>query len=198
MRDLTFRREKKLKEIQYRYDFSLQANQAAIEVGFKTLNALFLLNGATATALLAQSSEPLKNPAWLFGIGALLAIVALALAYFFSLALADAPTAEPPATPNSPYLGNPLTGKPRVLSEAGMHSFRICVCAAGALSAVAFIFGLVWGASILNQEPAEYVRNEPPRAAPEQLYEPGLGQQGGRTDKGDHPEIPAGNGELPQ
>jgi hypothetical protein len=58
-----------------------QSNQAAIDFSLKALSYLFLLNGAAATALLAQDSFWLKITACLFAVGALFSIFALAFAY---------------------------------------------------------------------------------------------------------------------
>jgi len=62
-----------------------QNHQASIEFNLKSLNALFFLNGAAATALLAQSSIPLKGQAFVFAFAALWAAYTLGLNHFYYL-----------------------------------------------------------------------------------------------------------------
>ena len=71
------------------HDFELekfkQVHQAAIDSNLRHLYALFLMNGAAATALLAQSDSSLKWGAIFFASGAILSILILRLNHLFYL-----------------------------------------------------------------------------------------------------------------
>ena len=74
-------------------DFKLsilkQNNQATLDYGLKALQALFLLNGAAATAILASGETVLYHTVLCFGLGALVAIVALGLSYVINLLITE-------------------------------------------------------------------------------------------------------------
>jgi len=67
---------------QFRQCCWTQANQSAIDSGTKAVNSLFLINGAAATALLAQPSLDLKCPAIIFAFAALVSIASLGMAFY--------------------------------------------------------------------------------------------------------------------
>lgn len=77
------------KWIQHHRDVYKQTNQASIDFSIKTLQSLFLLNGAAATAILGAKIEPFFAAGVLFAFGALLASIAFAVSYFYNLMVSE-------------------------------------------------------------------------------------------------------------
>lgn len=63
----------------------LQTNGASIEYSVKTLQFLFLINGAAATALLATGNVVFYTSAIWLAIGAMLAVLTFGVSYLYSL-----------------------------------------------------------------------------------------------------------------
>lgn len=61
-------------------------NKSVIEISWRAINATFLLNGATATALFSKSYQ---WQASLFALGAFFAVISFGLAYCTNLALIE-------------------------------------------------------------------------------------------------------------
>lgn len=77
------------KWVEHQREIYKQTNQACIEYSIKTLWALFILNGLAATAILGAKIEYLFSAAILFGFGAILAVLAFAASYIYSLMISE-------------------------------------------------------------------------------------------------------------
>ena len=77
------------KWIQHHAEVYKQTNQASIDFSIKTLQSLFLLNGAAATAILGAKLEQFFLSGVLFALGTLFATIAFAVSYFYTLALSE-------------------------------------------------------------------------------------------------------------
>jgi hypothetical protein len=130
-----------------------QTNQSAIDFSLKTLGSLFLLNGAAATALLAQSSLPLKWPALIFGLAALWTVAAMGISYVFVLFLGETFVAPPPESPDAPWILLPLKESHKTLvllkgvgpqiSLNQITEWRIRLMMFSLVPAVLFLLGLL-------------------------------------------------------
>ena len=145
-----FEQQKTLAKLQKDYDMQKQSNQAAIDAGFKSLNALFLLNGAAATALLSQGNNDFKAVALLFALGAFISIVTLGLAHFFCLAICSTFDAGQPKTLKSPWILSPVRGASKTLSYWDLHWWRIKLAILAVVSALIFVIGLLYTASLVS------------------------------------------------
>lgn len=65
-----------------------QANQGAIDFSKMVYQSTFLLNGAAATALFSARNEEFYLSAAIYAFGAMSVIIGMALAHFYSLAIA--------------------------------------------------------------------------------------------------------------
>lgn len=164
MQEIEFEHQKQLSQIQANYDLQKQSNQAAIDAGFKALNALFLINGAAATALLSQSNDDFKAAALLFAAGAFISIVTLGCAHFFCLAIcssfnidyllekAKAAYAEKPDTNISElqWIPSPARGDGKSLSMNDIYWWRIKLAILAACSAIVFVGGLFYTSRLIS------------------------------------------------
>ena len=139
---MDFEQEKELKEIQHKMDCYRQIIQATIDCAAKALNGLFLLNGAAATALLAQKGNvPLQATGIIFAFGALLAIAGLGTSHVLNIVISETwRMPEPPDrdTPWIPSLPLKLELSRNQLSAWRLKNFVFC-CS----PAVVFLIGLI-------------------------------------------------------
>lgn len=137
--------ERLILDVEFRKHCWSQVNQATLDTAAKTINSLFLINGAAATALFAQPGMGLKSAAILFAVGALFAIVAFGFSYWFLL-LQGAYFADRPADDvNRRYIATGLPAKSRfaLISKARLQKSRLVAVAAAVLSAMLFLSGVI-------------------------------------------------------
>jgi len=163
---LTFKQELAKQNVQAHHDLYKQTNQAAIDFSLKTLSSLFLLNGAAATALLAQNYLPLKWPALAFGVAALLAVIAMGISYIFTLYMGETFRIPVPkdrdgrAMLDEPWVHLPSKWSHKFLILAwgfgekfsfNQHTvWRIRLIAFSAIPAGLFLAGLFWAGWLLS------------------------------------------------
>jgi hypothetical protein len=119
-----------------------QTNQATIDCGMKALNGLFLLNGATATALFSQrDNQCLHYAAIIFAFAAILSVASLGASHLFNLILSETWRTTRPENDDAPWIPLPPLGKSLSVKELAQWRMRILVfcCCPGVL----FIIGLV-------------------------------------------------------
>ncbi len=140
--------EKSLEEMKHNHRCYQQANQAAIDNGTKALNALFLLNGAAATALLTQKDHrELQYTAGIFAFAALCSIFALGASHLFNLINSETWLLPAPEKDDDPWI--PLRLFKRSISRNQLDTLRAWLLAFCCVPAVLFLVGLVVAALVI-------------------------------------------------
>lgn len=114
-----------------------QINEGAMKIAYQTLNALFLLNGAAATALLATGHPRVKAAAIILALGAFTAIVAHGFTYFSTLAVGDS-WREAPA-----YDGGNLTGRYLIYCAKNYENAYKVPVSLGLVSGTLFLIAII-------------------------------------------------------
>ena len=131
-----------LEEAKHRNECFRSASQNAVDCGIKALNALFLLNGAATTALLAQRDNvALQMTAIIFAVGALLAILGLGMAHIINLILGETWRLPHPENNDAPWI--PLLPLKKRLSFNELTKLRVWHLLFCCLPGVVFLIGLI-------------------------------------------------------
>jgi hypothetical protein len=138
---MTLEEELQLEEAKHRHECWRQTNRATIDSGIKGLASLFLLNGAAATALLAQQTPALCYVALVFAFAALWTIAAFGAAYLLNLIIAETWRIPHPGKADDPWI--PVPPWKRVLSETDIARWRVRIVVFSTVPAVLFLVGLI-------------------------------------------------------
>jgi len=84
-----FKEEVALEQVKARCQAFLDSNKATVDAGKSALRGAFILNGATAIAIMYAKVTALYSVAFYFGLGALLACLATGAAYIISYSIAE-------------------------------------------------------------------------------------------------------------
>ena len=125
-------------ERKHRQEMTKQTNEAAIEFSKRTLTSLFLLNGATATALLAKGGAYITPAVWL-AFGAFFAVVAFAVSYLYILLLLQTWDLDQPETNEEKY----YTIERFKLSYNDIERLRLIPISFAVISFVLFVVGII-------------------------------------------------------
>lgn len=138
--------EDKLKLMEEQHNFTMveKTNEFSMSYAKLSLNSCFLLNGAAATALLSTNKAALYGAAATCGLGALAAVLALGVAYWYTMALLESWRHNPdPQKPDAPYIPVwwPCKGTKLVTYEQ-LEKYRWIPIVFFAVSLIFFLFGL--------------------------------------------------------
>ena len=138
---MDFEQEKALEEIRHNNQCHRQDNQATIDSGIKAMNALFLLNGASATALLAQKENTeLRYAAIVFAFAALWAIASMGWLYVFNLTNSQTWITPEPKTDDIGWI--PSFSSQKKLSRNQLNRSRVKLFWFSCVPGVLFLAGL--------------------------------------------------------
>lgn len=143
--------EDKLKLMEEQHNFTMieKTNEFSMTYAKLSLNACFLLNGAAATALLSTNKAALYGAATACGMGAFAAVFALALAYWYTMALLESWRNKPDSEkPNEPYI--PVwwpCKRTRLITSEQLEQYRWIPISCCIASLALFLLGL-WLAAI--------------------------------------------------
>lgn len=137
-----------MNEDEHRREMFRQTNQAAVDFSLKSLQGLFLLNGAAATALLANGKSALVSSALWFAVGAALAVAALGLSYLYTLLLAESWRTPLPSSSDEEYLPVEWPHKVQYISLRQLGRWRCCPIGVFILSLIFFCIGVYSAASV--------------------------------------------------
>jgi hypothetical protein len=139
----------------HRQEMFKASSQAAVDCGTKAVNALFLLNGAAATALLAQNDNAfLRYTAIVFSLAALWSIAALGLSHIFNLIISETWRNDTPQNPDEPWITLSIPPdsiffrflKKESLSQNDITLLRLKLLIFSCGPGVLFLVGLVFAA----------------------------------------------------
>lgn len=138
--------EDKLKLMHEQHNFTMieKTNEFSMTYAKLSLNACFLLNGAAATALI---STKLYSAATWCGLGALIGVFALGVAYWYTMALLES-WRSTPKQPGEPYIQVwwPFKGA-RLITSEQLEKYRWIPICFFFVSLVLFTIGLGVAAS---------------------------------------------------
>lgn len=118
------------------------SNKAAMEYAKNAIQFIFLLNGASATALFSKTDRVFIFPASLFALGAFLAVLCVGLTYIVQMFICE--TWRQDVEPYKMF----ILGKWRDVSIAQIEWSRTIAIALWLMSAVLFIVGLICAANV--------------------------------------------------
>ena len=111
-------------------------NKSVMEISWRAINATFLINGASATALLAHKEY---ISALTFGFGALVSILCFGFAYFAQLAIAET---WRPQEEQQTYYVLPFVNKIKISAGTAEHLRKVTI-ALWLMSVLLFLLGLI-------------------------------------------------------
>ncbi|MCL1939461.1 MAG: hypothetical protein FWG59_00475 [Betaproteobacteria bacterium] len=140
--DLPVENKLKLMKEQHKFTMIEKTNEFSMAYAKLSLNACLLLNGAAATALLSTKDVKLYWAAAILGLGALAGVLALGVAYWYTMALLESwrHTSEEPDKPYIPVFW-PCKGRILITYEQ-LEKYRWVPIAFFIVSLFLFLIGL--------------------------------------------------------